>query len=118
MKEMQIVVFTLNGEICGVDASQVKEIVKFEGLAKMPKMQKFIEGIINLRGMVIPVVNLSKRFSLGELEVTKKTKIIIIEAGEKLIGFIVDDVTEILKLSSQNIEATPDIIQKKLQSLS
>ena len=74
MKEMQIVVFTLNGEICGVDASQVKEIVKFEGLAKMPKMPKFIEGIINLRGMVIPVVNLSKRFSLGELEVTKKNK--------------------------------------------
>jgi len=112
VKEMQIVVFTLIGEICGVDASQVKEIVKFEGLAKMPKMPKFIEGIINLRGMVIPVVNLSKRFSAGELEVTKKTKIIIIEAGEKLIGFIVDDVTEILKLSSQNIEATPDIIQK------
>ena len=112
MKEMQIVVFTLNGEVCGVDASQVKEIVKFEELTKMPKMPKFIDGIINLRGIVVPVVNLTKRFNLGETEITKKTKIIIIEIEERLIGFIVDDVTEILKLSSQNIESTPDIIQK------
>ncbi|HHX18220.1 MAG TPA: purine-binding chemotaxis protein CheW [Clostridium sp.] len=112
MKEMQIVVFTLNGEVCGVDASQVKEIVKFEGLTKMPKMPKFIDGILNLRGIVVPVVNLIKRFNLGNEEITKKTKIIIIEVEEKLIGFIVDDVTEILKLSSQNIESTPDIIQK------
>ena len=109
---MQIVVFTLNGEVCGVDASQVKEIVKFEGLTKMPKMPKFIDGILNLRGIVVPVVNLIKRFNLGNEEITKKTKIIIIEVEEKLIGFIVDDVTEILKLSSQNIESTPDIIQK------
>jgi purine-binding chemotaxis protein CheW len=112
VKEMQIVVFTLNGEVCGVDASQVKEIVKFEGLTKMPKMPKFIDGILNLRGIVVPVVNLIKRFNLGNEEITKKTKIIIIEVEEKLIGFIVDDVTEILKLSSQNIESTPDIIQK------
>ncbi len=78
----------------------------------MPKMPNFIDGIINLRGIVVPVVNLTKRFNLGETEITKKTKIIIIEIEERLIGFIVDDVTEILKLSSQNIESTPDIIQK------
>lgn len=112
MKEMQIVVFRLSSEVCGVNTSQVKEIVKFEELTKMPKMPNFIDGILNLRGMVVPVVNLTKRFNLGETEVTKKTKIIIIEIEEKLIGFIVDDVTEILKLSSQEIESTPDIIQK------
>lgn len=112
MKDMQIVVFNLSGEVCGVDTSQVKEIIKFEELTKMPKMPDFIDGILNLRGMVVPVVNLTKRFNLDKTEITKKTKIIIIEVEEKLIGFIVDDVTEILKLSSKDIESTPDIIQK------
>ncbi|MDQ2085278.1 chemotaxis protein CheW [Herbivorax sp. ANBcel31] len=109
---MQIVVFTLNDELCGVDTCQVNEIVKYEGLTKMPKMPKFIDGIINLRDRVVPVVNLNKRFNLGETEITKKTKIIITEIEKKYIGFIVNNVTEILKLPPEKIESTPDIIQK------
>ncbi|TYQ13341.1 UNVERIFIED_CONTAM: purine-binding chemotaxis protein CheW [Acetivibrio alkalicellulosi] len=112
MNGMQIVVFSLNEEICGVDTSQVKEIVQYEKLAKMPKMPNFIDGIFNLRGMVVPVVNLNGRFRLGNTEITKKTKIIIIEIEKKLIGFIVNDVIEILPLAAESIENTPEIIKK------
>ncbi len=112
MEGMQIVVFTLNDEVCGVDTTQVKEIVMYETLTKMPKMPQFIDGIINLRGMVVPVVNLNKRFDLGNTEITKKTKIIITDLSGKLVGFIVNDVSEIIKLPAESIENTPEIIRK------
>lgn len=112
MEGMQIVVFALNDEVCGVDTTQVKEIVKYETITKMPNMPQFIDGVISLRGAVIPVVNLNKRFYLGETEITKKTKIIITDLEGKLIGFIVNDVSEIIKLAPEEIEATPEIIRK------
>ncbi|HOM02691.1 MAG TPA: chemotaxis protein CheW [Acetivibrio sp.] len=112
MEGMQIVVFSLNDEICGVDTSQVKEIVKYEEVSKMPRMPKFIDGVINLRGKVVPIVNLNKRFRLGDMEVGKKTKIIITDIEDKLIGFVVNDVFEIIRLSADDIEPTPDIIKK------
>jgi purine-binding chemotaxis protein CheW len=112
MEGMQLVVFTLNDEVCGVDTTQVKEIVKYEKLTKMPNMPQFIDGVISLRGVVIPVVNLNKRFYLGDTEVTKKTKIVITDLEGKLIGFIVNDVSEIIKLSPEEIESTPEIIRK------
>jgi len=112
MEGMQIVVFSLNDEICGVDTSQVKEIVKYEEVSKMPRMPRFIDGVINLRGSVVPIVNLNKRFKLGDMEVGKKTKVIITDIEDKLIGFVVNDVFEIIRLSADEIEPTPDIIKK------
>jgi len=75
MEGMQIVVFSLNDEICGVDTSQVKEIVKYEEVSKMPRMPRFIDGVINLRGKVVPVVNLNKRFKLGTWKSAKKPRL-------------------------------------------
>lgn len=112
MEGIQVVVFTLNDEVCGVETTQVKEIVKYESITKMPDMPKFIDGVISLRGTVVPVVNLNKRFGLGETEITKKTKIIINDIEGKLIGFIVNDVSEIIKISAQDIENTPDLIKE------
>ncbi len=112
MDGIQIVVFGLNDETCGVDTSQVREIIKFEKLTKMPQMPKFIDGVINIRGSVVPVVNLNKRFELGEMEITKKAKIIITEIDTKQVGFLVNDVFEIYKLESESIETTPKLIQK------
>jgi len=112
MEGIQVVVFTLNDEVCGVETTQVKEIVKYESITKMPDMPKFIDGVISLRGTVVPVVNLNKRFGLGETEITKKTKIIINDIEGKLIGFIVNDVSEIIKIPAQDIENTPDLIKE------
>ena len=112
MADLQIVVFNLNVEVCGVDTSQIKQIIKYQEITKVPKMPKFIEGMINLRGRVIPVINLNKRFEFGETELTKKTKIIITEIEGHPLGFLVNDVQELMKLSDENIEVLPDLIHE------
>jgi purine-binding chemotaxis protein CheW len=116
MEGIQVVVFTLNDEVCGVETNQVKEIVKYESITKMPEMPKFIDGVISLRGTVVPVVNLNKRFGLGDTEITKKTKIIINDIEGKLVGFIVNDVSEIIKIQAEDIENTPDLIKENQNS--
>ncbi len=74
MSELQMVVFSLNGQFYGAEASQVFQIIRYQEVTKVPGMPRFIEGIINYRGSVLPVINLNKRFELGELNVTRKTK--------------------------------------------
>lgn len=112
MGDLQIVVFSLNKELCGADTAQVHEIIKYQEITKVPKMPKFIDGMVNMRGKVVPVINLNSRFELGETEITKKTKIIFTKVNESSVGFIVNDVFEILKLAEKDIEATPDLIVK------
>lgn len=112
MEELQIVVFALNNEMCGVDTMQVKEIVKYQDVTKAPQMPDFVEGLINLRGHVIPVINLNRRFGLCESPVDNRTKIIITEIEAQLIGFIVDEVREIIKLRQDDVESAPDILSK------
>jgi purine-binding chemotaxis protein CheW len=108
--ENQIVVFSLNNQMCGVDTSQVQEIIRCEGVVKMPDMPHFIDGVINLRGRVVPIVNLNVRFELGETVITEDTKIIVANIKDILTGFIVNDVTEILGISENEIENAPGIL--------
>ena len=110
MSELQTVVFSLNGQFYGAEASQVFQIIRYQEVTKVPRMPKFIEGIINYRGSVLPIINLNKRFELGELDINKKTKILVTKLGDKQAGFIVNDVTEILKLSDEDIEPTPSLL--------
>lgn len=109
MSELQTVVFNLNGQLFGAEASQVFQIIRYQEVTKVPRMPKFIEGIIEYRGSVLPVINLSKRFDTGELEITKKTKILITRMDDKLAGFIVNDVSEIIKFQDEDIEPAPHI---------
>lgn len=111
MDELKTVVFKLNNQICGAYTSQVSEIIRYRQVYKVPKQPRFVEGLINLRSKVVPVVNLNKRFDLGETETGKKTKIIITELGNSSIGFIVNDVTEIINFAQEDIEPPPAIVQ-------
>lgn len=113
MGELQTVVFNLNGQFYGAEASQVFQIIKYQEATKMPRMPKFIEGIINYRGSVVPIINLSKRFDIGELEVTKKTKILITRIDDKFAGFIVNDVSEIIKFTDEDIEPAPFMVNSE-----
>jgi len=112
MNELKAVLFGLNDIACGVDSSQVNEIVKFQEISKVPNMPRFIEGMINLRGKVVPIVNLNKRFDLGETPINKKTKIIITKIDDTFIGFLVNEVSEITKFSSENLEQPSEILRK------
>ena len=110
MNELQVVVFRLNGQLFGAETSQVFQIIKYQQANKIPRMPRFIEGIINYRGEVLPVIDLNRRFELGDSEINKKTKIIVSNIEEKLTGFIVNDVVEITKFSEEDIEPAPAAI--------
>jgi purine-binding chemotaxis protein CheW len=112
MSDLQIVVFNLNKEICGAETSQVKQIIKYQETTKIPKMPKFVEGIIVLRNNEIPIINLNKRLEFGETEINKKTKIILTEIENKLIGFIVNDINELMKFTEEEIELLPQFIRE------
>lgn len=110
IEEKQFVVFQLSKETYGVDISQVSEIITMQQITKVPHTIEFIEGIINLRGRVIPVVDLRKRFGLPFDEMTRNTRIVVIEIGGNTLGMIVDGVSEVLRISSDIVEAPPQAV--------
>ena len=113
MSELQVVVFGLNGQMFGAEASQVFQIIRYQEVTKVPRMPKFIEGILNYRGSVLPVICLNKRFELGEAKTGKKTKIIVSNIEGKLAGFIVNDVLEIARFSDEEVEPAPTAISSE-----
>lgn len=110
MAERQYVVFKLDEGEFGIDIMNVREIVPFEESISIPNTPKFLEGVINHRGNVIPIVNLKERFNMSKLEVTKDTRIIVITLNEQEIGFIVDEASETLRLSEENIDVAPSMM--------
>lgn len=110
-KEGQYVVFRLGDENYGIDVNHVREIITMQKITEVPGTREFIEGVINLRGYVIPVFNLRKKFSLPEREVTRATRIVVVEVEGEAVGIIVDEVYEVLRLAREEIERpSPSIV--------
>jgi len=110
MAEKQYVVFQLGKGEFGIEIMDVQEISPYEASIALPDTPDFVEGVINYRGNVIPIVNLKKRLLLGDTEITKDTRIIVITLDEKEIGFIVDEASQTLRLNDEQIEPAPDIV--------
>lgn len=110
MEERQLVVFRLHNEEFGVEITDVREIVKPRHITRLPHVADYIEGVTNLRGEVIPVISLRKRFGLEHQEETQDTRIIMLEVNNSMVGFIVDAVTETLRLPEDAIEPPPSSI--------
>ncbi len=108
-KEIQLVVFRLAKEEYGVDIQQVREIIKVIDITRVPKAPEFVEGVINLRGQITPIMDLRKRLDLPELERGDETRIIIIELGKHVVGLIVDAVAEVHRIPEKNIDPPPTI---------
>ncbi|WP_105618214.1 chemotaxis protein CheW [Vallitalea okinawensis] len=106
----QQVVFRLDNESYGVAIMKVYGIEKFQEILKIPNTPTYIEGVINLRGEVLPIYNLRKKFNLEEKAVDGETKIIITKANDMQVGFIVDSVSEIINIEDDVIEEAPKII--------
>ncbi len=107
----QLVCFNLGSEDFGVDISKVQEINRMVEITNIPQSPEFVEGVINLRGKIIPVVDLRKRFGFEIMtERTKENRIIVIETPNATVGFIVDAVTEVLRIKSGSIEPTPEMV--------
>jgi len=105
-KEMQIILFTVGKVTYAIPIENVFYIEKYIEPTEIPNSPEFIEGVINLRGVVIPIIDLRKRFNVENLEITNKTKIIIVGIDTRKFGFIVDSVSEVITLSPEEIEPT------------
>jgi len=107
---VQLVSFDLGGEKYGVDVLTVREIIRIPSITKMPNAPQYVEGIVNLRGKVIPIVSMRKRFGLVENDNNSHTRIIIIDVAGTLTGFVVDSVSEVIRIDSKEIQPAPSMI--------
>jgi purine-binding chemotaxis protein CheW len=107
--ENQIVIFELAGEEYGVSISSVNSIIKMQPITRMPHTPAFVQGVTNLRGKVLPVVDLRQRFGLLAAETSKDSRIIVSQVEGKEVGMIVDGVSEVLTIQEQWVEEVPPI---------
>lgn len=106
----QLVIFKLGDEEFGVDILQVREIEKLDQqITRVPKSPVFVEGVINLRGEIVPIVDLRKRFGLVVRQTSNEARVVIVDISDGQVGMIVDAVVEVIRLNVSAIEAAPPI---------
>jgi purine-binding chemotaxis protein CheW len=99
--------FVLGDEEYGLDILRVREIIGVMEITSVPQTPQFVKGVINLRGKVIPVIDLRLKFSMEERDATKETCIIVVDVQDTLVGIMVDTVSEVLDISTEQIEDPP-----------
>ncbi len=104
---LQLVSFHLGGEEFGLNILRVQEIIRMQDLTRVPNSPEFVEGVINLRGRVIPVIGLRKRFRLDSREYDNQTRIVVTEVNGSVLGFVVDSVSEVLRIPTDTVEPPP-----------
>jgi purine-binding chemotaxis protein CheW len=109
-KLLQLVTFNISEEEFGVDILKVQEIIRTMEITKVPRAPAFVEGVINLRGKVIPILDLRRRFGMEHRKHDNQTRIMVIEISGMTVGFVVDGVSEVLRINSSTVEPTPPIM--------
>lgn len=107
---LQLVSFEVGKECFAVPITKIQEIIRITNIVTIPKSPEFVEGVINLRGKVIPVVDLKKRFVLPEKEHDSRTRIVVAEIEGLTIGLIVDAVAEVMRAEASSFEKTPSLV--------
>jgi purine-binding chemotaxis protein CheW len=105
--ELQLVSFEVGGEEFGLDIVRVQEIIRVHPITRVPDSPSFVEGVINLRGKVIPVLSLRRRFGLPERAPDRATRVVVVNVSGSVLGFVVDRVCEVLRIAAGAIEAAP-----------
>jgi purine-binding chemotaxis protein CheW len=108
--ELQLVVFQLGVELYGVEIACVHEIVRMQSITRVPRAPAFVEGVINLRGKVIPVIDLRHRFHLPAAPHTRASRIVVVEIGDQVVGLVVDGVSEVLRVNTTLIEPPSPVV--------
>ncbi len=107
---LQLVTFSIGEEEFGVNILKVQEIIRTMEITKVPRAPAFVEGVINLRGKVIPIIDLRRRFGLMPKPGDKDTRIIVIEINNVIVGFVVDAVSEVLRIPASTVEPPPPVV--------
>ena len=111
-KDLQVVGFRIGNETFGVRIGSVREIVRVPEITAVPSAPETVEGVINLRGKIIPVMDLRKRFGQSEIQPDKKNRILVVELEGKLLGLIVNAASEVLKIAPSDIEAPGNLFSE------
>jgi len=109
-EDIKVIVFALGTEEYGVEVESVKTIERLTPITRVPKTYTFVKGVINLRGVVVPVIDLRGRFGLPETAHTDHTRIIIVNVNEMEVGFIVDTANDVIDLNTDLIESPPEVV--------
>ena len=107
---VQFGTFTLDSQFFGVDILRMREIIRPIDITRVPRAEEFMEGVINLRGKVIPIIDLRRRFGLDSKGHDKHTRIIVIEINNMIVGFVVDSVSEVLRIPAGTVEPPPPVV--------
>lgn len=108
--EKQLVVFDLASGLYGLDIGYVREIIRVQNVTKVPGTPFFVEGVINLRGKIVPVIDLRKKLNLDVVEQTAESRIVVVDVVNGQVGVIVDAVTEVLRIPVSSIESSTFIV--------
>ena len=106
----QLVSFTVGKEKYGVHIGQVQEIIRMPEITHIPQTEDYIKGIINLRGNIIPIIDMRTRFNMDAKDYSELTRVIVLGILDKLVGIVVDSVSKVIELPENDIEDAPDII--------
>jgi len=108
---LQLVSFKVGNEEFGLEILRVQEIIRLRELTRVPNMPDFVDGVINLRGKVIPVIGLRRRMGIATGEADKRTRIVVAEVNGRVLGFVVDEVSEVLRIAADTVEPAPKLGQ-------
>lgn len=109
-QDVKILIFSINGEYYATNIMEVERILGYEKSTQIPGSPEFVEGVINYEGKILPVISLSKRFSLTNTKIEEETKIIVAKQNNSKIGIIVDFVSEVKDVKIECIEDSPEIV--------
>ena len=109
-REEQLVAFYLAAETYGIDIAAIQEIIRLPEITPLPRTNASVEGVINLRGRIVPILNLRTHLGLPVVEYAAATRVIVVEVGENTVGLIVDGVTGVLRLPAASIEPPSDLV--------
>ena len=108
-KELQIVGFRIGSETFGLPISLVHEIVRPPEITNVPHAPEYVEGVMNLRGRIVPVIDLRRRFGGSPGEPTRKTRVLVVDVDSRAVGLMVDSASEVLRISDAQIEPPPNV---------
>ncbi|QPC46366.1 chemotaxis protein CheW [Mangrovibacillus cuniculi] len=109
-QDVKVIVFQLNEKEYAIPVNEVKSIEKLQHITRVPKAANYVKGVINLRGVVTPIIDLRKRFGLEDDSYTDNTRVIIVSAEELEVGLIVDAANDVLDIPANAIEPQPDVV--------
>lgn len=105
----QFVIFSVDEQIYGVEILKIKEVVSYQKITPLPNMKAFIKGIINLRGVILPVFDLREKFKLPETTYTSFHAIIVMEVSGRVMGIIVDEISDVVDLFPEEVQAASSL---------